>query len=470
VPAIFFSSLQNSLGGKRLRTKKINLSIAIGIVAVTFMGCSSKTSEAPVEGAVTSSSTTKTISGTVTGPGGMITRGPLDLLIQPAWASYSAVSGADVRAYKIDEKGRVKDLELGQSVTNVSGNYRLDIPNSESTETPNVVIVATDANDSSKRYISFVEGQNANLGMSSSAIFMAIRSALGMTNATVNELTNTKLHDLSQAAESILTTSNAPDFSSAYNAIINSNSFRTKLNGSTTTDISSTSLVKIAPLALPPIILDGDGHITTSRSFDVGDTITLTAVAVDLFGLPLQYTFKRFRNCILESTLQNWSVDNDLTYTFTEDDITNCTSIIIGVKNNDGTDQDGIFGDVQMSTLFTIRDERLPPTQNSIKVFDSNLIETASRSFHVGDTITLQVNATDPFGLPLEYVFRLYRSCALSSEIQAWSAANTVTYTFTADDITGCTSIVAGVKNNDGIDMDGFFGDLQAATLFTISL
>ncbi|MBI2518839.1 MAG: hypothetical protein HYV97_00400 [Bdellovibrio sp.] len=442
--------------------------LAIGIVLFAVIGCSSKNSEST---SASSSSATKTISGTVTGPNGAITQGPLDFLIQPAWASYSIVSGADVRAYQIDTKGRVTASELGNGLTNADGTFEIDIPANTDTGNPNVIIVATDPQNTAKRYVSFVSGESADLGMSSSTVYMSIRSALGLTSASVNELSNTKLDDLSTIAENILLIENSPDFSSAYDAIINEESFRTKLNASTETDISNTDLIKIAPLGLPTIIRDGQGNITQATSFNVGDTITLTANAVDLFGLPLQYVFRIYRHCTLDGTLQDWSPDNDITYTFTADDLTNCTAIFLGVKNNDGTDLDGIFGDVQIGTMFTIRDGRLPPTATPLRVFDSSMNETASRSFHVGDTVTIVANASDPFGLPLEYVFRLFRNCFLASELQSWSATNSVTYTFTADDIstTGCTSIAVGVKNNDGIDMDGFFGDLQDSTGFTIS-
>ena len=48
------------------------------------------------------------------------------------------------------------------------------------------------------------------------------------------------------------------------------------------------------------------------------------------------------------------------------------------------------------------------PVVNEVKVFFEGQL-TTERSFNVGDSVSFEVDATDPTPLPLEYVFRLYR-------------------------------------------------------------
>jgi hypothetical protein len=87
------------------------------------------------------------------------------------------------------------------------------------------------------------------------------------------------------------------------------------------------------------------------------------------------------------------------------------------VRNDDGHDYDSTsFGDLQMQVGFQVSDGR----------------------------------------------FMVFRNCSGSGDFQDFSSSNEFTYTFKAEDITNCTVIFVGVRNNDGLDADGtMFGDLQ---------
>ena len=212
-----------------------------------------------------------------------------------------------------------------------------------------------------------------------------------------------------------------------------------------------------------------NGEITANRNFAAGDTVDIIVNASDPKGLPIEYVFHRMRNCGVESTVQNWSSTNSLSYTFEIADGVNCFSILIGARNNDGLDYDSAFlGDLQYSVNFNVDNGLSPPVIESL-IVKQNGVETANRNFSVGDEIMITVNASDPNSLPLEYVFHLTRSCG-SSNLQPWSTSNTLTYTLTFDDITSCSGILIGVRNNDGFDEDSaFLGDLQYSVNYTVT-
>jgi hypothetical protein len=151
-----------------------------------------------------------------------------------------------------------------------------------------------------------------------------------------------------------------------------------------------------------------------------------------------------------------------------EEDAVNGFSIIFGVKNNDGVDADGFFGDAQGSASFNITGLLSPAVIDSV-VITQNGVVTNETNFSVGDTVTITVNASDPNNLPLEYVFRRFRQNGFDVTLQDWSATNSLTYTFLEEDAVNGFSIIFGVKNNDGVDADGFFGDAQGSASFNIT-
>ncbi len=210
-----------------------------------------------------------------------------------------------------------------------------------------------------------------------------------------------------------------------------------------------------------------NGQITGQRVFTAGDTVTIKINASDPNSLPLEYVFRRFRENSLDVTLQNWSASNELTYTFVEADAVSGFSIIVGVRNNDGVDWDGFFGDAQGAPNFTVNGGLSPAVIDSLDVYANDEI-TDQTVFYVGDTVTIKINASDPNSLPLAYVFRRFRKNTLDLTLQDWSASNELTYTFVEADAVSGFSIVVGVRNNDGVDWDGFFGDAQGALDFTI--
>jgi hypothetical protein len=206
------------------------------------------------------------------------------------------------------------------------------------------------------------------------------------------------------------------------------------------------------------------------NEFAPGDTIRLIANATDPAGLPLEYRFYLMRNCGGAGDIQSWSELNEAEYTFVEADISNCTSIIVGVKNNDGIEFDSeMFGDLQYTVNLQVSDGRLPPVVNSVTKYKNGNLYTGNE-FQVGDTIRIVVDATDPNSLSLQYRFYLMRNCGGVGDVQSWSVSNEAEHTFVEADITSCTSIIIGVKNNDGIDFDGsMFGDLQSAVNVSVN-
>ncbi|MBI2522044.1 MAG: hypothetical protein HYV97_16625 [Bdellovibrio sp.] len=108
------------------------------------------------------------------------------------------------------------------------------------------------------------------------------------------------------------------------------------------------------------------------------------------------------------------------------------------------------------------------PVVNEVRVFFDGQL-TTERSFHVGESVSFEVDATDPTSLPLEYVFRLYRHCIYVQDIQSWASNNQANYTFSSEDVGACFGVIVGVKNNDGFDADGFFGDVQSGIRFSVT-
>lgn len=83
----------------------------------------------------------------------------------------------------------------------------------------------------------------------------------------------------------------------------------------------------------------------------VGTTIRLVAEAVDPKGLPLEYRFALYRNCVGGVTLQEWNASNTVEYTLSGDDVTSCTGVTALVRNNDGWNHEGQgddYGDAQV--------------------------------------------------------------------------------------------------------------------------
>ncbi|MDH5647585.1 MAG: hypothetical protein OEZ01_16360, partial [Candidatus Heimdallarchaeota archaeon] len=122
----------------------------------------------------------------------------------------------------------------------------------------------------------------------------------------------------------------------------------------------------------------------------------------------------------------------------------------------------------QGSATFNVTGLLSPAVIDGI-VITQNDIVTTNTNFSAGDTVTITINASDPNDLPLEYIFRRYRNNSLDITLQDWSATNTLTYTFLEEDAVNGFSIGVGVKNNDGVDADGFAGDAQGSANFNIN-
>ncbi len=92
---------------------------------------------------------------------------------------------------------------------------------------------------------------------------------------------------------------------------------------------------------------------STDTFFKVGDDFRIIANAIDLLGSALEYKFKIKRDCVDSETLQDWSSSDTLDYTFQVSDVTNCTEIIIQVRNSDGIFLDGQDSDIEYTVEFS---------------------------------------------------------------------------------------------------------------------
>lgn len=198
----------------------------------------------------------------------------------------------------------------------------------------------------------------------------------------------------------------------------------------------------------------------------VGDIISLSVNANDPNSLPLEYNFlSSNKNGV--SIIQSFSSSNYLaSYVITSADIKSGSGLIVGVQNNDGTTYESdLFGDLQFHIQLNVIDSSAPPSISSIKVLVNGVNYPSSDIIyaHVGDNISLQVNAIDPNSLPLEYKFNSIHNCTLDKVLQDFSMSNQLSsYTVTSADINSCNGIGIGLRNNDGIDYDSeFLGDLQ---------
>jgi hypothetical protein len=146
------------------------------------------------------------------------------------------------------------------------------------------------------------------------------------------------------------------------------------------------------------------------------------------------------------------------------------TTYYYRVYSTNGTGNSGFSNEASATTNAPPGSPGSPPAPAVIDSFvvTQNGVVTNETNFSPGDTVTITVNASDPNNLPLEYLF--IKGSVISSEtLQDWSATNSLTYTFLEEDAANGFAIFFGVKNNDGFDAAGFFGDDQGSASFNIT-
>lgn len=219
---------------------------------------------------------------------------------------------------------------------------------------------------------------------------------------------------------------------------------------------------------LPPqlmgLTLEQNGRVTNDPMFAPGDILKVSINVRDPRGLGIESHFQIVRNCRGDIRQSNWSGATEYSVELSAGDISNCTSLVIQLRNNGNSLRD------EFHLYLSVRDDRQAPILTSIEEL-VNGEALLSRDLKVGDTVSLKVNAYDPGGLPLQTVFYLVRGCRNTQVLKAWSNVNEIQYTFTPQDVTRCTSILIGVKNNDGLDFDSVdYGDLKITRSYSLSI
>jgi hypothetical protein len=378
-------------------------------------------------------------------------------------------ANAKVRLHRVNEKGQRLPDVVAETRSDSNGQYKFDLSEPVSLTSLGYSVIAIPEQAGADPLESYVVSKTTLLTLSSTITTLASRSAISGSAARINNFSPSGLAKAVEIAEGIIASDNDSKVAVAYDKIVENSTFRGRFNESSSEDISGVDL-RVLPPEVTLVSIAKNGVVSTSRNVRVGDTVSIEIEAIDPKGYDVEYVFQRFRNCSGDQVLQTWSSSGSLSYTFTEDDVTSCTAIWVGVRNNDSINQDGVsFGDLQMGLTFTVASDKVPPVADSVKV-KVNGVETANRSFAPGDTVTIEALATDPNSRPLEYKFQRFRNCSGDAVIQDWSSSSSVSYTFEADDMTNCTIIFIGVRNDDGHDYDSTsFGDLQMQVGFQVS-
>jgi hypothetical protein len=384
-------------------------------------------------------------------------------------SSTRTYANAKVRLHRVNEKGQRSPEVLAETRSDSNGKYKFTLGETVSLSSIGFSVIAIPEQMGADPLESYVVSRTTHLTLSSTITTLASRSAISGSEARISSFSPPGLARAAEIAEGVVGIENDSKVEAAYDKIIENSVFRRQFNESSSDDISGVDL-RVLPPEVIKVSIAKNGVVSSSRTARVGDSVSIEIEAIDPKGYEVEYVFQRFRNCGGDQVLQNWSSSGSLSYTFTEEDVTSCTAIWVGVRNGDGIDQDGVsFGDLQMGLTFTVESDLVPPVANSVNV-KVNGVETANRSFAPGDTITIEALAEDPNSRPLEYKFELFRNCGGGAIIQDWSASSSVSYTFEDADMTNCTVMFIGVRNDDGHDYDSTsFGDLQMQVGFQVS-
>jgi len=203
---------------------------------------------------------------------------------------------------------------------------------------------------------------------------------------------------------------------------------------------------------------------------NVGDQISLVVNAKDALDLPLEYVFYIQNRVSNMKLLQGFSSNNELgSYTVTEDDVCSYCQLIVGIRNNDGVDYQGfLFGDYERFVRLDVFNGTRPPVVDSLQLFVNGIEQdTSYTGIKVGDVLTLKLNATDPYSLPLEYKFNFAPGCSYARELQAFGPSNTLSGFVVKAEELDCSIISMSIRNNDGID---YSGSLAGDTMYIFAI
>lgn len=364
--------------------------------------------------------------------------------------------------FEIDSSGSIQGLSLAETKLVTGGAYTFELNRSLDLSRLQYIVVATNA-DGSFYQESFVTGEETNLTDASSVATMAVRVASLGANAHVEEIGVPKFNALIDAANQALTLQSGIQFASHYDEVIGNLGFRSLLFGSFLTDVSQSNLAQLPPQLLG-IKIHRNGVATQNLSFAPGDVMAIQINTRDPRSHAIESKFELTRNCKGGVRQSDWSSATTYSIELTSVDISNCTALEIRLKNAYSAHQE------VYKLELSVRDHRTAPILESIiETIDGQPL--TDRNVMVGDTVHLKVNASDSSGQPLKTVFYLVRGCRTIQVVKAWSSANEFSYTFTPSDITRCTSIVIGVKNNDGIDFDSQdYGDMKFTQSYNVGI
>jgi hypothetical protein len=215
-------------------------------------------------------------------------------------------------------------------------------------------------------------------------------------------------------------------------------------------------------------------------SLQVGDVVTITAVASDPNNLPLEYQFTAMRGGRM---LQSWGSANTYVWNVIVDDVGPNSGVMVGVRNNDGLDWQGASGDDYTYMVYNVTNPGTAPavlTQVSDNFGNVNTNSWGKGtggdwscapncphlSLQVGDAVTFVVIASDPRGLPLQFQFTAMRGGRM---LQPWSSSNTYIWNVIVDDVGPNSGVMIAVRNNDGVDWLGAGADDYTYAVYTVT-
>ena len=199
---------------------------------------------------------------------------------------------------------------------------------------------------------------------------------------------------------------------------------------------------------------------------NIGETITLQASAADPKGRPLEFRFE------MQSTksggsgiVQDWSTNNTYVWTVIPDLAGQHVVFAIRVRNNDGM---YLFGnsddytyaayDIPIENVHSPVISRFSDSLGNWTTYaypettpgTSCYPNCPGMKLFIGQTITMNAEATDPLGKELQYRFSIQTTSMPNEIVQDWSTNNTFIWHISPKYYGQNNIVTVEVRNNDG--------------------
>lgn len=270
---------------------------------------------------------------------------------------------------------------------------------------------------------------------------------------------------LSQASYTIPSTDQGLGGLSIWVAVRNSDG----INYSSSLFGDNTSMWSYAVPGSPPavinsvVITNSSSQILTQNSvLAENDVINIQVSASDPGSRPIEY---KFMSGVGSSTtvISDWSSSSSAIFTVPNSVLgLSGLKLWVAVRNDDGINySSSLFGDANFMWSYQAPGPYLPTTITTLSIKDqNNNILPAGTTLTAGQQITVEVTATDPNNLPIQYKF-LKGINSSTTIIQDWSSSSSAVYTIPSGETgLGGLKIWVAVRNNDGRDYNSsLFGD-----------